>query len=118
MGCAGDRSVPVRTEDDYGDRAGVDRSDPDRWNRCAGAAFEGGERSDRWSRRNGGEPSGILAGFLPWLHERSSLDDSADLLCLISRCSMVELVVSGGGAGRRRVRSAANVQRQGREEFP
>src|SRR5204863_9553552 len=49
-------------------------------------------------------------------HQRD-VDDSAGVVCFVSGCAVVEFVVSGSGAGRRRLRGATNVQRKRRKEF-
>jgi len=71
--------------------------------------------------RQTGQSTGSVTAFFPsfqmgWTTVRD-LDAAGDHLRALSGSAMVGELVSGRGAGRRRVRRAANVQREGREEF-
>src|SRR5216117_952206 len=110
MGRAGDRPVPVRDQDGHGDRAGRRRRAGGRGNR-GDAGQAGGHRS---AARGHDRRSGIRAELCA--RRRLGLDADDHLLC-VHRRQLVGHLVSGCRARRRRLRGAADVERERRKEL-
>ncbi len=117
VGRAGDGPVPVYSEDEHGDSAGVGGGNENRRHRRTDTAIADCQHGSGEDRRADGEPVEILPGFRVGHDHQRDVDDSAGFVCAVSRSAVVEFVVSGSGARRRGLRGAKNVQREGREEF-
>ena len=75
------------------------------------------EDNVRADRSADGGSRGIFAGLSSWAHHGRALDAAGADFYRVLGDAVVVGVVSGGGAGRRRIRGATHVQREGRKEF-
>src|SRR5208337_3867195 len=87
-----DGPVSIRAENGHRDRGGV-----------------------VWRARGGRDvaTAGKAGGFFTRVHGRSAVDTAGDYVCGAPGGAVVGLLVSGGGAGRRRLYRAADFQRAG-----
>src|SRR5579883_3063529 len=118
VGRTGDGPVPVRAEDGDDHCAGLGGGGEDRGHAGPAIASAGGGGEHAAERRADRRPDRISARFQPRAHGGRAVDAARAHLHRVSGDAVVAGMVPGSGAGRGRLRGAAHVQRQGREELP